>query len=115
MPPKPDLVFHTAHIAVETDHLDFTIQLSPAKPAQYMSHATRPMAPIIEDWVSDSEDESEPNDPQISAAVPKIMITRPKHARSPNTKSNSTIRRHKTRSQSSKPSNSSPEVTVAKA
>nr|GEZ23998.1 hypothetical protein [Tanacetum cinerariifolium] len=47
MPPKPDLVFHTAHIAVETDHLDFTIQLSPAKPAQYMSHATRPMAPII--------------------------------------------------------------------
>nr|GEU53513.1 hypothetical protein [Tanacetum cinerariifolium] len=25
---------------------------------------TRPMAPIIEDWVSDTEDESEPNDPQ---------------------------------------------------
>nr|GEW71533.1 retrovirus-related Pol polyprotein from transposon TNT 1-94 [Tanacetum cinerariifolium] len=36
----------------------------PAKPAQDISHATRPMAPIIEDWVSDSEDESEPNDPQ---------------------------------------------------
>nr|GEY43312.1 hypothetical protein [Tanacetum cinerariifolium]GEY43904.1 hypothetical protein [Tanacetum cinerariifolium] len=29
-----------------------------------MSHITESMAPIIEDWVSDSEDESEPNDPQ---------------------------------------------------
>nr|GEV38002.1 ribonuclease H-like domain-containing protein [Tanacetum cinerariifolium] len=64
MPPKPDLVFHTASIAVETAHLAFTIQCNPAKPAQDISHATRPMAPIIEDWVSDSEDESEPNDPQ---------------------------------------------------
>nr|GEX45270.1 hypothetical protein [Tanacetum cinerariifolium] len=63
MPPKPDLVFHTAPIVVETDHSTFTIQLSPTKPAQDFSHTTRPMAPIIEDWVSDSEDESEPNDP----------------------------------------------------
>nr|GEX17504.1 hypothetical protein [Tanacetum cinerariifolium] len=38
MPPKPDLVFHTAPIAVETTHSAFT--------------------------VSDSEDESDPNDPQ---------------------------------------------------
>nr|GEX09838.1 retrovirus-related Pol polyprotein from transposon TNT 1-94 [Tanacetum cinerariifolium] len=208
-------------------------ELSLAKPAQDLSHTTRPMAPIIEDWVSDSEDESEPNDPQsvlgfvqtskhvtpfghsvqpvkapilaatpkptspksncsskrknrktcfvcrsvdhlikdcnfhakpktpptpmnyahmgynkqhasftknypqkhivlaavltkskpvsvtaarpVSAAVSKIMVTRPKHARSLNTKSNSTIRRHKTRSQSSKTSNSSPKVTAAKA
>nr|GFA05575.1 hypothetical protein [Tanacetum cinerariifolium] len=37
--------------------------LSSAKPTQDISHATRPMAPIIEDCVSDSEDESEPNDP----------------------------------------------------
>nr|GFB35835.1 hypothetical protein [Tanacetum cinerariifolium] len=64
MPPKPDLVFHTAPIAVETTHSAFTIHLSLAKPAQDIFHATRPMAPIIEDWVSDSEDESEPNDPQ---------------------------------------------------
>nr|GEU34508.1 retrovirus-related Pol polyprotein from transposon TNT 1-94 [Tanacetum cinerariifolium] len=159
-------------------------ELSPTKSAQDISYTTRPMAPIIEDWVSDSEDESEPNDPQsapsfvqtskhvkpsrhyiqsvqapifvatskptspksncsskrknrkicfvcrsvdhlikdynfhakpknpstprnyalrVSAAVPKIMITRPKHTRSLNTKSNLTIRRHKTRSQSSKP------------
>nr|GEW78854.1 hypothetical protein [Tanacetum cinerariifolium] len=64
MPPKPDLVFHTSPIVVETDHSAFTIQLSPTKPAQDMSHTTRPMAPIIEDWISDSDDESEPNDPQ---------------------------------------------------
>nr|GFB25960.1 hypothetical protein [Tanacetum cinerariifolium] len=59
MPPKPDLVFHTTPIAVETTHSAFTVHLSPTKPTQDISHATRPMAPIIEDWVSDSEDESE--------------------------------------------------------
>nr|GEW52426.1 hypothetical protein [Tanacetum cinerariifolium] len=64
MSPKPNLVFHTAPIDVETTHSAFTIQPSSAKPAQDISHATRPMVPIIEDWVSDSEDESEPNNPQ---------------------------------------------------
>nr|GEW09676.1 hypothetical protein [Tanacetum cinerariifolium] len=169
MPPKPDLVFHTASIAVETAHSAFTIQLSLARPTQDISHVTRPMAPIIKDWVSDSEDESEPNDPQsapsfvqtskhvkpfghfaqpveapilaaipkptssksnvltksksvsvtvvrlVSADVPNIMLSRPRHALSLNTRSNSTIRRHRTHSQSSKTSNSSPKVTVAKA
>nr|GEY26309.1 retrovirus-related Pol polyprotein from transposon TNT 1-94 [Tanacetum cinerariifolium] len=208
-------------------------ELSPAKPTQDISHPTRPMAPIIEEWVFDSEDESEPNDPQsapsfiqtskhvkpfghsaqpvkapildatpkptssntngsskrknkktyfvyrsvdhlirdcnfhakpktsptprnyahrgydkqyasstkkypqkhivpaavltksklvsvtaarpVSAAISKIMVTKPKHACSLNTKSNSTIIRHKTHSQSSKTSNSSPKVTAAKA
>nr|GFA03655.1 hypothetical protein [Tanacetum cinerariifolium] len=33
MPPKPDLIFNTAPIAVETDHSAFTVQLSPTKPA----------------------------------------------------------------------------------
>nr|GFB14888.1 hypothetical protein [Tanacetum cinerariifolium] len=50
MPPKPDLIFHTAPIAVETNHSAFTVQLSPSKPAQDLSHTTRPLAPIIEDW-----------------------------------------------------------------
>nr|GFA27604.1 putative ribonuclease H-like domain-containing protein [Tanacetum cinerariifolium] len=50
----------------------------------------------------------------INAVVPKIIITRPKHARYLNTKSNSTIRRHKTRSQSLKTSNTSPKVIAAK-
>nr|GFC11795.1 hypothetical protein [Tanacetum cinerariifolium] len=114
------------------------------------------MAPIIEDWVSDSEDESEPNDPQsvpsfvqtsehvkpfghsiqpvdatilaatpkptspktnssVSAVVPKIMVTRPRHAHLLNTKSKSTIKRNITHSQSPKNSNSPPKVTAAKA
>nr|GEV36649.1 retrovirus-related Pol polyprotein from transposon TNT 1-94 [Tanacetum cinerariifolium] len=72
MPPKPNLVFHTASIAVETDHSTFTVQLSPTKPAQDMSHTNRPTSPIIEDWVSDSEDESETKAPQIvPTATPK--------------------------------------------
>nr|GEV18838.1 hypothetical protein [Tanacetum cinerariifolium] len=64
MPPKPDLVFHTAPIAVETDHSAFTVQLSPSKHAQGLSHTNRPSAPIIEDWVSDSKDESKTTAPQ---------------------------------------------------
>nr|GEU59678.1 hypothetical protein [Tanacetum cinerariifolium] len=169
MPPKPDLVFHTAHIAVEAIHSAFTVQPSSAKPAQDISHATRPMAPIIGDWVSDSEDESEPNDPQsapsfvqtsehaklsrhsvlpveasilettpnstssktkvitkskpvsvtaarpVSAVVPKIMATKPRHARPLHTNTNSNNRRHKTRSKFSKTSNSFPKVTAAHA
>nr|GEU63094.1 hypothetical protein [Tanacetum cinerariifolium] len=63
MPPKPDLVFHTAPIAVETDQSTFTVQLSPFKPAQDLSHINRPTAPIIEDWVFDSEDESKTKAP----------------------------------------------------
>nr|GFB27830.1 hypothetical protein [Tanacetum cinerariifolium] len=57
MPPKPDLVFNNAPNAVKTDHSAFNIQLSPTKPDQDLSHTIRPSAPIIEDWVSDSEDE----------------------------------------------------------
>nr|GFB19796.1 hypothetical protein [Tanacetum cinerariifolium] len=51
----------------------------------------------------------------VNAVVPKIMKTKPRHTRCLNTKSNSIIRRHKTRSQSSKTSNSSPKVTAAQA
>nr|GEV52675.1 hypothetical protein [Tanacetum cinerariifolium] len=201
MPPKPDLVFHTTPIVVETAHSAFTIQLRPAKPTKDLSHTTRLMAPIIENWVSDTEDESEPNDPQnvlsfaqpteyvkpsghfdqpieapilaatpkptspktncsskiknrklilcaghasftkkypqkhifpavvltkskpvhvtavrpVSADVLKIIISRPRHAHLLNTKSNSTIKRHKTCNQFLKTSNSSLKVTAAKA
>nr|GEZ78023.1 ribonuclease H-like domain-containing protein [Tanacetum cinerariifolium] len=146
-------------------------ELSLAKPAQAISHTTESMAPTIEDWVFDSEDESEPNDSQsvpsstqitehvktprhsvlpveapilaatpkptspktsssvlpkskpvsvtavrpVSAAVPKVMKSRPNYAHTIVTKSKSTIRRHKTRSHFSKTSNSSSRVTAAKA
>nr|GEW05949.1 hypothetical protein [Tanacetum cinerariifolium] len=85
MTPKPDLVFHTAPIDVETDHFTFTVQLSPSKPTQDLSHTNRPSAPIIEDWVSDSEDESETNDPQ---SVPSFVqsseqVKTPRHSVQP--------------------------------
>nr|GEY93434.1 retrovirus-related Pol polyprotein from transposon TNT 1-94 [Tanacetum cinerariifolium] len=204
MPPKPDLVFHTAPIDVETDHSTFTVQLSPSKPTQDLSHTNRQSAPIIEDWVFDFEDKYKTNDPQsvpsfiqsskqvktprhfvqpfkahildatlkptspktnscskrrnrktcfvgnnkqntsfthkqppkhmvpaavptrskpvsitavrpISAAVPKIMVTRPRHAHSIVRKSKSPIRRHITYSPSPKTSNLPSRVTAAQA
>nr|GFB73723.1 hypothetical protein [Tanacetum cinerariifolium] len=161
-------------------------KLSPTKPDQVLSHINRPTAPIIEDWVSDFEDESEtkalqiissfvqsfeqvkttrhfvqpkmaqptprnyanrgnykqytslthPN-PQkhmvpaavltqskpvfnttvrpVSAAMPKINVTRPRLAHPTVTKSNSTIRRHITYSQSPKTSNLPPRVIAVQA
>nr|GEU57366.1 hypothetical protein [Tanacetum cinerariifolium] len=233
MPLKPNLVFHTAPIAIETDHSDFTVQISTVKPTQDLSHTNTPSAPIFEEWVSNFEDESETTAPQIapsfvqsskhvkpyghsvqpvetsipvatlkptslkfnrsskrknrktcfvcksvdnlikdcdyhakkkaqptprnyahrgnhkqyaslnhkklqnhmaptavltqskpvfntavrpvSAAMPKIMVTRPRLAHSPVTKCKSPIRRHITRSPSPKTSNSSPKVTAVKA
>nr|GEX08093.1 hypothetical protein [Tanacetum cinerariifolium] len=130
MPPKPDLVFNTVHIAIETAHSAFTVKLSSSEPAQDLSHTNRPSTPIIEEWVSDSEDDYETTAPQIAyssskpistavrpiyATVPKIMVTRPRHAHSIDTKSKSTFRRHITRGQSLKISNSSPRVTAAQA
>nr|GEW71777.1 hypothetical protein [Tanacetum cinerariifolium] len=82
MPPKPNLVFHTAPIAVETDHSAFTVQLSPFKPAQDLSHTNRPTAPIIEDWVFDSEDESETKALQIVPSFVQSIdqVKTPRHS-----------------------------------
>nr|GEU91810.1 ribonuclease H-like domain-containing protein [Tanacetum cinerariifolium] len=192
---------------VEEDPTNFALMAisssssaSDNKPAQDLSHTTRPMAPIIEDWVSDTEDESEPNDSQnassfvqpiehvkpfghsdqpveapilpatpkptsskticsskrknrktffvcrsvdhlikdctfhakpktqptprnnahkgynkqVSDAVPKMMISRPRHTHPLNTKSTPTIKRYRTHNQFSNTSNSSSKVTVAK-
>nr|GEV47235.1 ribonuclease H-like domain-containing protein [Tanacetum cinerariifolium] len=64
MPPKPDLVFHNAPNDVETVHTAFNVELSPTKLDNDLSHTHRPSAPIIDDWVSDLEDESETKIPQ---------------------------------------------------
>nr|GEU87865.1 hypothetical protein [Tanacetum cinerariifolium] len=53
------------------ESVESRLVVSPAKPAQAMSHITESMAPIIEDWVSDSEDESEPNDLQSTKPTPR--------------------------------------------
>nr|GFB49650.1 hypothetical protein [Tanacetum cinerariifolium] len=78
MPPKPDLVFHTP-LSDENDHLAFNVQLCPTKPEQDLS--SRPNAPIIEDWVSDSEED---NMPQVSKDVPSFaqspeLVKSPRH------------------------------------
>nr|GEV81098.1 reverse transcriptase domain-containing protein [Tanacetum cinerariifolium] len=179
-------------------------ELSLTKPDQDLFLTNRPSAAIIEDWVSDSEDESETKAPQInpsfvqsteqlksprpsvqhvetsipaatpkpaspkptspgkkrnrkacfvcksldhlikdcdyhekkmaqpttrnhanrvlitavrpvSADVPKLKVTKPRHAKPIVTKSKSTTRRHITRSLSPKASNSPPRVTAVKA
>nr|GEX94524.1 ribonuclease H-like domain-containing protein [Tanacetum cinerariifolium] len=186
-------------------------ELSPTKLEQALSHTNRPTTPIIEDWVSDSEDEFETKAPQIipsfvqsseqvksprhsiqhvetsisaatpkpaspksassgkrrnrkacfvcksmdhlikdcdfhakkmaqptprnhahrvltqskpvfitvvrpvSAAVPKIKVTQPRHANPIVTKSKSPIRRHITNSPSPKTSNSPPKIVAVKA
>nr|GEZ19432.1 putative ribonuclease H-like domain-containing protein [Tanacetum cinerariifolium] len=64
MPPKRDLVFHNAPNDVETVHTTFNVELSPTKPDKDLSPTPRPLESIIEDWVSDSEDDSEAKIPQ---------------------------------------------------
>nr|GEW03812.1 hypothetical protein [Tanacetum cinerariifolium] len=79
MPPKPDLVFHTPP-SDENEHLTFNVQLSPTKPEQDLS--SRPSAPIIEDWVFDSEEDDMP---QVSKDVPSFaqtskLVKSPRHS-----------------------------------
>nr|GEY61181.1 hypothetical protein [Tanacetum cinerariifolium] len=66
MPPKPELVFHDVPNVNETLHNAFNVELSPTKPDNDLSHTHRPSAPIIEDWVSNSEDDFEAEITQIA-------------------------------------------------
>nr|GFD06052.1 hypothetical protein [Tanacetum cinerariifolium] len=79
MPPKPNLVFHTPP-SDENEHLAFNVQLSPTKPEQDLS--SRPSAPIIKDWVSDSEEDDMP---QVTKDVPSFtqspeLVKSPRHS-----------------------------------
>nr|GEZ11056.1 putative ribonuclease H-like domain-containing protein [Tanacetum cinerariifolium] len=68
MPPKPDLVFHTPPYD-ENEHLAFNVQLSPTKLEQDLF--SKPSAPIIEDWVSDSEEDDIPQAPiPVAPSIP---------------------------------------------
>nr|GFA50141.1 hypothetical protein [Tanacetum cinerariifolium] len=79
MPPKPDLVFHTPP-SDENDHLAFYVQLSPTKPEQDLPSTSS--APIIEDWVSDSEEEDIPKVPKDvpSLAQSPELVKTPRHS-----------------------------------
>nr|GEV80597.1 ribonuclease H-like domain-containing protein [Tanacetum cinerariifolium] len=73
MPHKPDLVFHASPNVNETVHTAFNIELSPTKPDKDLSPTHRPSAPIIEDWVSDSEDDSEAELPQMPLVLFNLL------------------------------------------
>nr|GEZ13183.1 hypothetical protein [Tanacetum cinerariifolium]GEZ13622.1 hypothetical protein [Tanacetum cinerariifolium] len=64
MPPKPDFVFHDTPNVNKTVHIAFNVELSLTKPDKDLSYTYRPSTPIIEDWVSDSEDDYEIELPQ---------------------------------------------------
>nr|GFC92952.1 hypothetical protein [Tanacetum cinerariifolium] len=79
MPPKPDLVFHTPP-SDKNEHLAFNVQLSPTKSDQDLP--SRPSAPIIEDWVSDFEEEAMP---PVTKDVPSFaqsleLVKSPRHS-----------------------------------
>nr|GEX53189.1 putative ribonuclease H-like domain-containing protein [Tanacetum cinerariifolium] len=170
MPLKPDLVFHTAPIAIKTDHLPVETSIPAATPKPTSPkfnrsgkrknrktcfvcrsvdhlikdcnyHAMKKGQPTPRNYVHRGTNQQNAlfthKHPLIhmvptvvlaqskpifntavrpaSAAVPKIMVTRPRLAHSPVTKSKSPFRRHLTHSQSPKTSNSPPKVTAAKA
>nr|GEX33931.1 hypothetical protein [Tanacetum cinerariifolium] len=59
------------------------VEPSTTKPNKELSHSNRPSAPIIEDWVSDSEDESE-GEPMITQKEPSFVQTS-EHVKNPKT------------------------------
>nr|GFB33641.1 hypothetical protein [Tanacetum cinerariifolium] len=59
MPSKPDLFFHDAPTVYETVPTAFNVEPSTTKGNKDLSQSNRPSAPIIEDWVFDSDDEYE--------------------------------------------------------
>nr|GEZ63202.1 ribonuclease H-like domain-containing protein [Tanacetum cinerariifolium]GEZ65807.1 ribonuclease H-like domain-containing protein [Tanacetum cinerariifolium] len=65
MPPKPDLVFTDELNASASVANVFNVKSSTNKPRKDMSKTHRPAARIIEDWISDSEDET------VIESVPK--------------------------------------------
>nr|GEY39876.1 ribonuclease H-like domain-containing protein [Tanacetum cinerariifolium] len=83
MPPKPDLVFHNAPTVNETVPNVFHVEPSTTKPNKDMSQSNRPSAPIIEDWVSDSNDEFE-GKPMPTQKAPSFVQTS-KHVKTPRT------------------------------
>nr|GEV40626.1 hypothetical protein [Tanacetum cinerariifolium] len=59
MLPKPDLVFNDDPNTSESVANVFNVESSTNKPSKDTSKTLRPDAPIVKDWVSDSEDETE--------------------------------------------------------
>nr|GEZ70064.1 ribonuclease H-like domain-containing protein [Tanacetum cinerariifolium] len=88
MPPKPDLVFHDAPTVNETVLTAFNVELIPTMSDKDFSQSNRPSAPLIKDWVSDSEDAS-----KVTTAIPHNNVTRARPAKTVSTKQHSPPRR----------------------
>nr|GEY78738.1 hypothetical protein [Tanacetum cinerariifolium] len=58
MPPKPNLGFYDAPTVNETVPTAFNVKPSTTRPNKDLSPSNSPSVPIIEDWVSDSKDNS---------------------------------------------------------
>nr|GEV12116.1 hypothetical protein [Tanacetum cinerariifolium] len=109
MPPKLDLVFNTAPLDVESDHLAFNVQpieipilAATPKPTIQTSSSgkrknrktcfvCRSMDHLIKDLLPKSKPVSVTAVRQVNAAVSKIMKSRPRHAHPLNKKSNPSI------------------------
>nr|GFB23040.1 hypothetical protein [Tanacetum cinerariifolium]GFB23045.1 hypothetical protein [Tanacetum cinerariifolium] len=81
MPLKPDLVFHDAPTTCETVPNVLTVDSS--APIKDMSQFTKPSTPIIEDWVSDSENDSEGEPMPTQKASSFVLNT--EHVKTPRT------------------------------
>nr|GEU58989.1 ribonuclease H-like domain-containing protein [Tanacetum cinerariifolium] len=79
MPPKPDLVFHDAPTVNETVLIAFNVEISPTNPYKDLSHSHRPSSLIIEDWISDSKDESKAEPTQNAPS----FVQPPEHVKTP--------------------------------
>nr|GEV06157.1 ribonuclease H-like domain-containing protein [Tanacetum cinerariifolium]GEV06181.1 ribonuclease H-like domain-containing protein [Tanacetum cinerariifolium] len=132
MPSKPDLVFHNTPNDNETVHTAFNVALSPTKHDNNLSPTNSPLATIIEDWVFDSEDDSEATILQnalsfvqptkqvkpprpVHAAILKPLVSRLRQAKPVVTKPHSPLRRHINNSPSPKASTFPLKVTAVKA
>nr|GEX25329.1 hypothetical protein [Tanacetum cinerariifolium] len=81
MPPKPDLVFHDAPTVNDIVPTALNVEPSTTKPNKDLSQSNRPFAAIIEDWVSDSEGNSEGESMPTQKASSFVQTT--EHVKTP--------------------------------
>nr|GEV20519.1 hypothetical protein [Tanacetum cinerariifolium] len=112
MPPKPDLVFNDAPNASEIVTNVVHDESSSNKSSKDMSKTHRPDAPIIKDWTSDSEDETELE--PVPTAVPQSTVKSPRSVTHVVNKGHSPIRRPINHRPATKTSNFNKHVTTVK-
>ncbi|GKC86680.1 hypothetical protein Tco_1147329 [Tanacetum coccineum] len=81
MPPKPDLVYHSLDDFVDVNESVVekpTVESNEPKTARKENGA-----PIIEDWVSESEEENDPKFRTVKPDFTKIEFVKPKTNRKP--------------------------------